>query len=259
MRLRTRIVDIVSGAAAIAVFALLWELVSRLSGGFIRTLPGPWTVVRSYRELIRSGQLASDTGITLLRLAVGWAAGSACGIIAGMATATIPPVRRFLHPVIQALRPVTPVGIAPLSLAVFGLTEFSKIFVVSWGVFFVVWVAVHTAVATIDQRLISAARTLGARRARLLAEVYPFAGFNVILSGLRTGISIAFICVVVAEMMGAGASEGLGYRIALAYQVFRIDQMIALLAVVGLLGYLADAGFIAAVRYGFPWARLRDL
>lgn len=75
-----------------------------------------------------------------------------------------------------------------------------------------------------------------------------------IVAGVRTGIAIAFVMVFVSEL--SGASSGLGYRISITQLSYRIDQMIAALFVLGLLGAITDQLFVFGTRKIFPWIKI---
>ena len=247
------------GAGTLSVLGalLLWELAVR-SGLFDeRVFPPPTEISGTLIALLGNGTLVRDSLVSLLRVAVGYVIGGTLGIGIGVLTGTSAPFRSTLAPIVQLLRPITPVALAPLAIVFFGLTEGAKYFLVAWGVFFAVWVSSHVGVTTIDRRIVWAAKALGASEWRLKFFVYPWAALPIILSGLRTAIGIGFICVVVAEMTGSGATAGLGYRVRLNYELFRVDRMIAALVVLGILGAAVDRIFAILSRRLFPWIEMR--
>ena len=90
-------------------------------------------------------------------------------------------------------------------------------------------------------------------RATVVLNVVLPAALPAITAGLRTSIAIAFVMVYVNEL--AGASSGIGYQISISHLAYRIDRMIAALAVLGAFGAVADATFATLVRLAFPWMK----
>jgi len=132
----------------------------------------------------------------------------------------------------------------------------SKYFLVFWGVFFPVWVNSHLGVASVEQRYLWAARSLGAKDWRLIWEVVLPASLPFIIAGMRVGIGLAFLNLVAAEM--SGASAGLGYRVSASHLVFRSDKMIAALVTLGILGAISDGAFRYLAGKVAPWYKHGD-
>jgi NitT/TauT family transport system permease protein len=216
--------------------------------------PSPAATFLALLDMIKSGEIISDIGMTLGRVLLGFVFGSTLGILVGVMTARIHVINRTVGQVIQVLRPIPPIALVPLAVVWLGLSEIAKVSIIIWGVFFPVWVSTHVGVASINKELIWAAQSLGAGNGTVLIRVVLPGALRYVISGMRVAIAIAFICVVVAEM--SGALQGLGYRINTSYVVFRVDRMIASLAVLGLLGALSDVGFAKLVNKVMPWYRL---
>jgi NitT/TauT family transport system permease protein/sulfonate transport system permease protein len=132
----------------------------------------------------------------------------------------------------------------------------SKYFLVFWGVFFPVWINAHLGVASVEQRYLWAASSLGAKDWRLMWEVVLPASLPLIIAGMRVGIGLAFLNLVAAEM--SGASAGLGYRVSASHLVFRSDKMIAALVALGVLGAASDGAFRFLAGKVAPWYKHAD-
>jgi len=243
--------DLISNIVPFVIIIILWEILA--SAGFLNSslFPSPTSVLHSFVEMVSSSELFIDLSYTLGRTFIGFVLGSIIGIVLGVLTARINIVRRLIEPIIQVCRPIPPIAIVPLAVVWLGLSEFSKITIIVWGVFFPVWINTHLGVAAVENSLIWAARSLGVSEKRLLFFVIIPASLRLIIAGMRVAIAIAFICVVVSEMMGATA--GIGYRINTSYLVFRVDRMIVGLLVLGALGALADWSFVKFINRIFPW------
>jgi len=204
-------------------------------------------------ELAMAGDLWKDVLASCRRAVVGYVLGCSFGILLGTLTGRIRLANRVLSPLGHVLRAFPPVAIAPLAITWFGLAETSKYFLVFWGVLFPVWIGTHAGMSHVAQTYVWAARSLGAKRQHLFAEVLLPASLTHVLAGMRVAIGICFICVFVAEM--AGAYEGIGFRISTSYLVFRVDRMLAALIVLGGMGAISDQLFHFTTTRVFPWTQ----
>src|SRR5205807_8914 len=109
----------------------------------------------------------------------------------------------------------------------------------------------HMGAQQISPKLLWSASTLTRSRLTVFRRVIFPASLPFIVAGLRIGIAVAFVMVFVAEL--AGASDGIGYHIAIAQLSYRIDRMIAGLALLGASGALADYLFAQAASRKYPW------
>jgi ABC-type nitrate/sulfonate/bicarbonate transport system permease component len=256
LRGRGRLASLAARALPIPVLLSIWEAVAR--AGYLNEalFPAPSVAFRTFLDMLYSGELVRDTLATIARATAGFAFGSALGIILGTLTARIRLLDKSLGQVIGLLRPIPPIAIVPLFVVWLGLGEFSKLTICAWGVFFPVWVSTHVGVSRVPKELTRAAASLGARPRRLLFHVVLPAAASHVVAGMRVAVAIALICVVVAEMIGAYV--GLGYRINTSYMVFRVDRMIVGLAMLGVIGAVADALFTRLVMIIMPWYSLND-
>jgi ABC-type nitrate/sulfonate/bicarbonate transport system permease component len=239
------------GVLAILGAVCLWQGISSLPSASPRIIPSPLQVTSAFVEMLMDGRLLADAGVSIGRVLIGFTLGSIAAILCGVVTGRNQTARKLLGPIINLLRPIPAISIVPLAIIWFGLGETSKVFTVFWGVFFPVWVSTHVGVSSVNIEYLWVAQSLGVTRWAILGEVVLPGAATVILAGMRTGVSIGFICLVAAEM--AGASSGLGFRISISHLTFRVDQMIAAIAMLGILGAVADKLFVSAAHKLFPW------
>lgn len=240
--------------AQTGLFITCWTLANNFSKINRALLPTPIEVASALREYATSGELVEDGYWSLRRAILGFIAGGILALIVGTLTGRIYRCGRLLTSIFNGLRALPPVAIVPLVVVWAGLGESAKVFITAWAAFFPIWLNTHAGVSGVDKMVIWVARSLGARGRHLLFEVTFPAALPQILVGLRLAISNTLICVIVAEM--TGASAGLGYRLETSYLVFRVDRMLAVMAVLALIGIAADRAFNIVAARMYPWIKL---
>jgi NitT/TauT family transport system permease protein/sulfonate transport system permease protein len=206
--------------------------------------------------MFHSGDLPRDVATSLLRALAGLALGSVVGIITGIITGKCEKADHYLTPLIQLFRPLPPVAIIPLVIVWLGIGEISKLFSISFAVFFPVWISTYLGARRVPEPLIWSAQSLKVKRVALLWKVILPGSLPFILTGIRTGVAIAFVMVFVSEL--AGASVGVGYQISVSHLAYRVDRMIAALTILGILGYFTDLALTAAAKRVFPWLKFSE-
>ncbi len=239
----------------VVLFILGWEAISRSGLINIQLFPPPTEVFKALIGLVASGDLLNDIAWSVMRALAGFGLGAFLGILMGVLTGRIPFFNRFFTPLIQVFRPIPSIAFVPLAIVWFGLGEASKVFLVTWGVFFPVWINTFLGVTGVENTYFWAARSLGASDRRIMIEVLLPAALPLIVAGMRVGVALAFLNLVAAEM--AGAYVGLGFRVESSHMVFRVDQMIVGIIGLGVLGATSDRGFAYIIKVLIPWYQAR--
>ena len=248
---------------SIVAFILVWELLARARFVAGSLFPPPSQVLLALGEMARShdrptaselpwlSDLVADVGVSLWRALQGWVFGSVAGVIVGLSTGRIEAAASYIAPIINLFRPLPPVAIIPVIITWFGIGELSKVFSIAFAVFFPVWINAHVGAQSIPQTYLWSARSLRVTRATTVWKVIFPGALPIIVAGLRTGTALAFVMVYVSEL--AGASSGIGYEISISHLAYRVDRMLAALAVLGALGATADYLLVRALHAFFPW------
>ena len=147
-------------------------------------------------------------------------------------------VERMFDPTIQVLRNIPVTAWVPLSLVFFGIGNAPAVFLIGLGAFFPAAINSTHGVRQINITLYKAARMMGANETELLSRVILPAALPSILTGVRLSMGIAWVLVVVAEILAV--RSGLGYLLNDAYLFYRNDVVIAAMLSIGLLGFLSD-------------------
>lgn len=236
---------------SLAVLGILWWTASNFLVTNTNLFPGPVRVADALVGLFQDGPFGYDIWVTFRRVVLGFALGSLLAVIMAGMTGRIRTVNSTLGQVFQLLRPLTPVALGPFFILWIGINETSKVLLIAWGVFFPVWIASHLGMRDVKSVHIWSAKTLGYGRLRMWFDVIIHSALPLIVSGLRTGIAVAYILLYVSETLGA--SYGVGYRLSVSYDVFHISQMMACLFTLGVMGALSDQLFAWGVRTFAPW------
>ncbi|AXI25587.1 ABC transporter permease [Methanofervidicoccus sp. A16] len=206
-------------------------------------------------SILGTGTLIENTLISIKRVLAGFVVAGIVGIPLGIFMGYFPTVMDLFDTVIELLRPIPPLAWVPLALAWFGIGETSMLFIIFIGAFFPILINTIAGVKGVPKILVETAQTLGAKEKDILLKVIIPASSPSILTGLRIGAGIAWMCVVAAEML-PGSSAGLGYLIMYAYSLSRMDVVIASMIVIGIIGLTLDRGLRYIEDRYFRWRYL---
>lgn len=240
----------------VALFLIAWEIASRNLGSRMPLLPPPSACASALLKWAREDDLLKDLMASGKLLLFGLLCGGVTGVIVGLVTGRGRILAFWLVPIIRLFRPLPPVALVPLFIVLMGIGDRAKIFSISFAVFFPVWLNTFTGARQTPQRLLWSASTLTRSRWRIFWRIVVPASLPHIVTGIRQGISLGFVMVFVSELMGAEA--GIGYKISIYQLAYRMDAMIAALALLGAGGAFADWAFTALMYRLFPYLRLLD-
>ena len=230
--------DRVSPYVVVAILIAIWWAVIRFSG--TKIFPGPWDVVLGTVELAKQGVLLNYVGASLMRVSVGYFGAAALAIPLGVAMGWYPGLYRALNPVIQMLRPISPIAWIPLAILWFGVGNASPIFLIFLSSFFPMVVGTIAGVHSVERQYIRAAENFGITGLKLLRQVVVPAAMAQIVTGMRIGLGVAWLVVVAAEMVAI--NSGLGYLIIDARNAGnRYDLVVAGMVFIGVIGFFLDA------------------
>jgi NitT/TauT family transport system permease protein len=225
--------------AVVAVIVVAWSLLAgRSASGLI---PTPWQVALALCELAGKGLLLKYIAASLFRVTWGFFLAMALGVPLGLLLGWFASARQALNPVIQILRPISPIAWIPLAILWFGLSDAAPIFLILLASLFPVVTATMAAVEHIQPVYLRAARNFGFSGFRLVWYVILPASLPQIITAMRIALGIAWLVVVAAEMIAV--NSGLGYLIIDARNAGRrYDLVVAGMLVIGVIGLLLDTG-----------------
>lgn len=217
---------------------LLWELITRFSGWSSNVFPDPMAVLVSMGELIANGTLLKNTVASLFRVSVGFSLAVVLGVPLGIILGRLDCAKQLFNPLIQFLRPISPLAWIPLAMLWFGLGDPPAIFLIFLASFFPMVVSTSVAVETIKPTYFQVAANFNFSRLEVLTKIVIPAITPEVITALRMTIAIAWLVVVAAEMIAV--QSGLGYLILDARNALRMDYVMVAMIVIGIIGLLLD-------------------
>jgi NitT/TauT family transport system permease protein len=243
------------------VVLLLWHCASTYGWVDARFVPAPLTVLNSLKDWMfgqvgagpYSGTWFAHAANSTYRVLGGFLIAAVFGVVLGCIIGWSRLTSDLLDPIIQIMRPIPITAWVPFAVIFFGIRDASAFFLIALGAFFPIVVNTAAGVAGTPKLLVRAARMLGIRKYNILPRVVLPAAMPYIFTGLRLGIGLAWVLVIVAEMMAV--KSGLGFAMWDAYYFLRMDIIIAAMLSVGFLGFISDLAIKAIGNYILRWSR----
>lgn len=250
---RWRFSSAIWGIFSFLAILLAWEAISRYSGWSANVFPGPVAVFKSMWELFSTGILIRHTVASLFRVTIGFYLAVALGIPLGIFMGRRETAREILNPIIQFLRPISPLAWIPLAMLWFGIGDKPSVFLIFISSFFPLVVSTTIAVGAINPVYFQVASNFDLNMLEKISKIIIPAVIPSIITALRITVTIAWLVVVAAEMIAV--QSGLGYLILDARNSLRMDYVMDGMIVIGIIGLCLDAlmrrmGNIESARWG---------
>ncbi|GJE60132.1 ABC transporter permease subunit [Methylobacterium trifolii] len=204
-----------------------------------RFMPAPLDVARAGISAAQTGELWTNLWVSTLRALAGFAVGGGIGFALGLANGLSRLSERLTDTSVQMVRNVPHLSLIPLVILWFGIGEEAKLFLVALGVFFPIYANTLHGIRSVDPTLVEMGRVYGMSNAELFRRVVLPGALPSIFVGLRYGLGIMWLTLIVAETISA--SSGLGYMAMQAREFMLVDVVVLAILIYALLGKLADA------------------
>ena len=237
--------------AGLVAFLLIWEAAPRL-GLFPRVLlPPPSDLPGALMREINSGMWLRSMSQSLSHYTMGLFVGSAAGVALGVLTGMSRVAEGLMSWNNRVLRPIPGLAWVPFAIIWFGVNQGAAVFIISIGVFWIVYFATHGAIRAVDRDLVEVASAFGFTSApeRLIKVMLPAATPG-ILVGLRTALGQAWMAVVAAEIFGV---SGLGSRMMQASSLLATDVVVVYMLTMAALYGIMDTIFMYAQGRLLQW------
>jgi sulfonate transport system permease protein len=229
---------------------VLAELAVRLGWIAPNLLPAPSDVMRTLIEFGVQG-LATHVLASTGRVAAGFAIGASLAVAIGAVVGLSPHGDAFFDPSFQALRAIPSLAWVPVLLLWLGIDEAPKVVLIAIGAFFPVYLGVASGFRDVDRKLVEVARMVGLKQFQLVRRVLLPAALPSVLTGLRNGLSLAWMFMVAAELIAA--TNGLGYLLTDGRETGRADIVFAAILLLAVLGKITDTAMQRLERRLLAW------
>lgn len=221
------------------IVLVIWQLAGVLDLVSKTVLPTPFDISLAFQELIKTGELFGHLSISVFRAAAGFFIGGSLGIILGTIVGFSTRSEQYLDPSVQMLRTVPHLAVAPLFVLWFGFGETSKVLLIADGAFFPLYVNAFLGIRGVDSKLFDVARVLEFNKRKLITKLILPAALPNLLLGARLSLGVAWVSLVVAELMGS--TEGIGYMIMDARQFSNTDIVFVGIIIFAFVGKFSDS------------------
>jgi len=228
------------------------EIIVRIGWLPYYQMPAPSEIAMTLGDLAE-GALWKHIGASLLRVLLGFAIGAGLALMFAAWVGLSREAEAYLEPTFAGLRSIPSLAWVPLLLLWLGIDETSKVVLIAIGAFFPVYLNGVAAIRNIDRKLVEVGHMYGFSRRRLVRRILLPAALPGLFTGLRSGMSLAWMFLVAAELIAA--TKGLGYLLSDGRETSRPDIVLAAIIVLAVLGKLSD-GILASLEK--RWLAWRD-
>ena len=239
----------------IGVFVLfgVWWLISVSGAVNPVLLPTPVATIGTLITGIFTGVMLPDLTATVLRTFSAFLIAGIVGVPVGVALGSSEKLYRSVEFLIDFFRSTPASALIPLFILFFGVSDFSKVVIAAFSAFLLIVFNSAYGVINAKQSRILAAKVMGANPWQVFKDVLLMESLPQTFIGLRSGISISLVIVIVAEMF-IGTEQGLGKRIIDAQQILNVKDMYASILVTGILGYFLNMLFLLVEKRFIHWS-----
>lgn len=243
----------IAPAASLGAFVALWGIAScYVDPDF---LPSPWRVWEEFLYLIANPtggtSIWAHVGYSLRRVMIAFGLGVLLGLPLGLWMGWSRVCEKIVSPIFEVLRPIPPIAWIPIAILWLGVAEGSKVFICFVGAFVIMVLNSYTGMRYVDPLLIDAAKSFGASRSQQFFNVAIPACMPSIFAGVQNSLSMAWMCVLAAEMVGA--REGVGFIIIQGMDLNKSAMILVGMILIGIVGSLLAMLFRWVEQLVCPW------
>jgi NitT/TauT family transport system permease protein len=230
----------------LAIFCIGWQLVFWAKVYPPYLLPSPLAVLDRFVAMAQSGQLGQGFEVTLGRLLAGFSIAVCLGLCVGLAMVNFSRFGRVMNSFSLGLQSFPSIAWVPFAILLVGLNDFGIIFVMVISSVFSMMASTYGAVRNIPPIYVKAARNMGTKGLALFTSVMLPASLPSLVTGLRQAWSFAWHALVGAEILMA--TVGLGALLEFGAEFVRMDQIIASMIAIFVIGLAADRLLFSVVE-----------
>lgn len=231
----------------LALFVLFWSFISYYTKN---ELPGPVATLTVLFEMLRDpfydyGPNDKGIGLQLMssigRVLLGFSLGSLVAIPIGILMGASAVYKKLFYPIVQLLKPVSPLAWFPIGLVVFKDTAMATIFIIFITSLWSTLINTAFGVGSIPQDHKNVAKAFGFSKTRYLTKILIPYSLPHIITGLRLSIGVAWLVIVAGEMLSGGS--GIGFFVWDSWNALSLEKVISAIIIIGVVGLLFDKLF----------------
>ena len=216
----------------------LWQIVYSVSDFSEALFPSPYHAWKALVEMFADGSIFVHIGSSMYRFAVGYISAIIVAVLLGLLLGWFSGIFKYINPVVQLLRPISPMAWMPFIVLWFGIGDVPAIVIIFIAAFFPVLLSTVSAVGGIDSIYLKVSKNFGIKQPHILWKIIFPAAFPQIANGIHLALGTAWVFLVAGEMIGS--QSGLGYMIIDSRNNLRADSLLATIVVIGVIGFLLD-------------------
>lgn len=220
------------------ILIIIWQLIFTFGNYSEALFPSPKGVTKGFMELVSDGVLFEGIRDSMMRFIIGYLLSVILGITLGLILGWFRKVWGFINPIVQLLRPISPMAWLPFVVLWFGIGDLPAIAIIFIAAFFPILLSTVSAVGSVDQIYLKVAKNFGIKQPQVLTKIILPAAFPSIATGLHLALGTAWVFLVAGEMVGA--QSGLGFLIVDARNNLRADMLMATMVTIGVIGLCLD-------------------
>ena len=231
-------IQVMIGCLAWVLFIAFWHYMATVGAKNTALLPSPWEVMTALRELFMERNFATDVGQSLKRIFLSFGLALLIALPIGLCMGTFPAVESFANALVSPFRYLPAPSFVPLLLMWLGTGDSQKIALLILGVVFFLITLFMDNTRQVSRELVECARTFGARGGKLMLKVIFPAALPHYVTTARQMLAVSWTYLVIAEIVAA--TNGIGAMMMRARRVIQVDDIMAGILVIGLLGMTCD-------------------
>lgn len=249
-----RLRAVLLGGLSLGLFVAFWQVASATHLDlFLRfdNIPAPSVVAARAAAIVLTPDFLNDVLTSCERVYLGFAIAAALAVPTGLVIGRYPIAHELIFPLSEVLRPVPAIAWVPISIMLWPTDWQSIVFITFLGAFFPILLNTLLGMRRVDPVLVLAARSLGAGEGAIFREVYLPGALPPIFTGLATGMGVAWVSLIAAEMISG--QSGIGYFTWEAYSLIQYSDIVLGMVAIGLLGLVSSVAIRAGGRAAMPW------
>lgn len=227
---------IFSGAVGLIVLLAIWQISAVKYNSVL--FPTPYEVLKGWLILFQDGAMFEHIKQSMIRFTIGYLVAAILGIIIGMLFGWFNKLWDFFNPVVQIIRPISPIAWIPFIVLWFGIGDIPAVVIIFLAAFYPVLLSTIAAVGRVDKMYLKVAQNFALTRTETLVKIVLPASFPQISTGLHQAIGTGWVFLVAGEMIGA--QSGLGFLIIDSRNNLRPDFLLAAILTIGFIGLFLD-------------------